>query len=157
MELNTKFFVGYPVLIRLSKKVEYGLMSLIYLDERGRGAQVTTKEISDALSIPAEHLGKVLQKLAKAGFIESIQGAHGGYVLGRGLEQCDLGEVIEVLDGPVSLAKCQDEPTACDQFCNCNIKDPVQRIQTKLISYLHTISLAEFRESNEPATFEVEV
>ena len=70
-------------MLRLSKKVEYGLIAIRHIATRCNGELMTAKEISDMYRIPYDLLAKVLQKLAKAGLIVSHQGVHGGYTLAK--------------------------------------------------------------------------
>ena len=132
-------------MLTLSKKVEYGLISLLHMSSMQQGDLATAKEISEMYNIPGELLGKVLQTLAKVGLIMSIHGSKGGYHIGKPLEQVTLGEVIETLEGPVHLARCQEDPAHCDQFRACNIKGPVFQIHEQLLNFIHGISLASFK------------
>ena len=68
-------------MVRLSKKVEYGLIAIRHIATKSFGEIVTAKEIADSYKIPYELLAKVLQKLTKSGLIISHQGVHGGYEL----------------------------------------------------------------------------
>ena len=86
-------------MIKVSKKVEYGLTALIHLDTMHADVIVTTCEISSIYDIPEQHLGKVLQKMARVGLIASIKGAHGGYRPCKSLAEISLGQLVEVLDG----------------------------------------------------------
>ncbi len=132
-------------MLKLSKKVEYGLMAVLHMDAaRGHGL-VTSKEIAEAYDIPSELLGKVLQKLAKAGIVESVQGSRGGYELSRPLEELTLGQVVQWLDGPVNIVPCCDGSTTCRQHATCNIKNPVQQIQEDVVDYISGLSLGRFR------------
>lgn len=135
-------------MLKFSKKVEYGLMSILHMDTLSSDALTTTKEISELYNMPAELLGKVLQGLAKAGWVESVHGAKGGYRLARPLESITVGDVIEALDGPIHLVRCRDDHAQCDQYALCNIRDPVMRIQHRLINYLAGVRLAEFRRAD---------
>lgn len=132
-------------MLTLSKKVEYGLIAVLHMATLRPGVLATAKEIAEAYSIPAELLGKVLQSLARAKLIESMQGAHGGYRLQRALDQVTLGEVIEAVEGPVLLAQCQEDPANCGQFHACNIKEPIQQVHQQLVKFIHGVSLAAFR------------
>ena len=78
-------------MLKLSKKVEYGLISMMHMDSVQSGELATARELSDLYNIPAELLGKVLQLLAKNRLIVSVQGAKGGYRLARGLDLVTLG------------------------------------------------------------------
>jgi Rrf2 family protein len=129
-------------MLMLSKKVEYGLIALLHMAWMRRDELVTAKEISDRYSIPAELMGKVLQTLAKANLVDAVHGAKGGYHLTRNIEEITLGDMIEALEGPVHLVRCQEDPSQCGQFHTCNIKEPVMQIHEKLQQYIHGISLA---------------
>ena len=138
-------------MLTLSKKVEYGLISLLHMSSMQRGDLVTAKELSTQYNIPADLLGKVLQALAKNGTVEAIHGVKGGYRLHRAIDSITLGEVIETLEGPVHLAKCQHDPGSCDQFQNCNIRGPVFQIHEQLHNFIYNISLAAFKQPSVPA------
>ena len=132
-------------MLKLSKRVEYGLIALLHIDScRGREL-VTAKEIAEAYAIPGELLGKVMQGLARAELVESVQGAQGGYRLLKALEEISVGEVAEKLDGPVRIAKCCDGSTDCRQHTTCNIKLPIQQIQEEVIEYIYQMRLERFR------------
>ena len=132
-------------MLKLSKRVEYGLIALLHMDSRRSGGLVTAKEIAEGYSIPGELLGKVLQALAKAELVESVQGARGGYRLVRPLEATSVGEVVEKLDGPIRIAMCCDGSTSCRQHVTCNIKMPIQRIQEDWVRHIYGMRLDRFR------------
>ena len=132
-------------MFHLNKKVEYALIALLHLDSVQRHDLVTTKDLAEMYHLPGELLGKVMQRLARKDVVASVQGAHGGYRLARPLEEVTLGNVIEAVEGPVQLTGCQDEPGSCDQYCNCNIREPVIRVQEQLTQFVNDIRLASFR------------
>ena len=132
-------------MLKISKKTEYGLISLLHMADRRRVPLATAKEIADAYDIPSELLGKVLQSLARGGLVESVQGSRGGYRLTRNLEDLSLGEVVESVDGPILIVPCCDGTESCRQHTACNIKGPIQKIQENLVEYMHDLSLAQFR------------
>ncbi len=134
-------------MLMLSKKVEYGLIAVLHMADLRPGTIVTAKDISEQYHIPADLLGKVLQALVRSGLVASLQGAHGGYHLARALDRIQLGEVIEAVEGPVFLTKCQEDPAQCGQFHACTIKEPVQLLQEQLQQFIHNISLGAFRKT----------
>jgi Rrf2 family protein len=133
-------------MLMLSKKVEYGLIAVLHMADLRPGSIVTAKDVSDLYNIPAELLGKVLQALVRSGLVASVQGSRGGYHLARPLEQIRLGDVIEAVEGPVFLTRCQEDPAQCGQFHACTIKEPVQQLQEQLQNFIHGISLGAFRK-----------
>lgn len=144
-------------MLQLNKKVEYGLIAILHLDSMQSSGLATAKEVAEQYRIPPELLGKVLQKLAKQQIVESVHGAKGGYRLTKPLEQLTLGHVIEALEGPVQLTRCQDEPASCDQFCACNIREPVMRIQIQLTRFINHIQLSSFRHSAHVSGSPIEI
>lgn len=134
-------------MLKLSKKVEYGLISLVHMDSRGTDELISAKGIAEFFNIPGEVMGKVLQILARHNLVESVQGAKGGYRLAKAIEDITLGDVTRAIDGPIQLTLCQDNPGVCGQECTCNIRDPLIRIQSQLEKFIHNITLSSFRRS----------
>ena len=136
-------------MIRLSKKVEYGLIALLHMDSVGGSRLITAKEVAEFYDTPPELLGKVMQSLARAGLVESIQGSRGGYRLTRTVEKLSVGDVIEALEGPIYLTPCCSGAEDCRQEAACNIKLPVRRVQEVLQQFIYGLSLASFRGAGD--------
>ena len=132
-------------MLALSNKVEYALIALLHMARRNGSDLATAKDMADQYAIPGELLGKVLQALARGKLITSTQGSRGGYHLQQPIERITLGQVIEAVEGPVLLTRCQEDPATCGQFHACNIKQPIQHIHDQLVQFVHGISLGAFR------------
>lgn len=141
------------IMLRFSKRVEYGLMALLQLDASSDGDCLPVKDIAEPQEIPQDLLGKVMQALTRAGLVTSMKGLHGGYRLVRPLERVTVGEVIEALEGPVYLTPCCDDSKICRQQDHCSIRRPILRVQEHLVRYISQLTLAEFREG-EPRPIE---
>jgi Rrf2 family protein len=132
-------------MVRLSKKVEYGLIAIRHIASRTRGELVTAKEIAGAYSIPFEMLAKVLQKLTRAGLILSVQGVRGGYALARRPEEIQVSQIINAIEGstPV-IAQCLAEgPESCSVFSTCTIKSPLSKVQANIEQAFESLRLSE--------------
>ena len=138
------------VMIKVSKKVEYGLTALLHLDQMSDREKVSTKEISEVYSVPEQHLGKVLQKMARADLISSIQGKHGGYALKKELREVSLGEIIEVLDGPMVRVHEGEQHALCIEFCTCYAKGVIHEIQDYVKKAVYDVSLAQLLGRDQP-------
>ena len=139
-------------MLRLSKKVEYSLMALLHMDGQDSAMLTSSREVAETYHIPVELLGKVLQALARAEVVESVHGAHGGYRLVRALETLTLGDVLEAVDGPLHLVRCHENTDSCDQYEECNIREPILRVQQQLVDYLAAFRLADFRRERPRET-----
>jgi Rrf2 family protein len=129
----------------LSRKVEYGLMALLYV--HGQGDQThawPSKEIAEANGIPVELLGKVMQALARAGLVEAVHGARGGYRLTQSLESISLGDIIEAIEGPVHWVRCQHDARGCGQYRGCSLKGPIHALHERLHQFMNDVRLDEF-------------
>jgi len=133
-------------MLKISKKTEYAIIALVDMATNGNENLVTAKDLSDRYNIPREILGKVLQSLAKNSLIDSQQGAKGGYQLLVPLDAININRVIESVEGPIKLIDCTDEERAnCGQIEYCNIKNPMEFIQTELVRFFNGITLQDFK------------
>jgi Rrf2 family protein len=138
-------------MLRLSKKSDYALISMKHLAMRP-DASSSAREISEAYDIPLELLAKVLQRLVRARLLVSLQGTRGGYRLGRQAAQISVADVIQAVDGPVTVTACSDTDHDCDQYTKCSIRDPLWKIKNRIIEALSTVSVAEMAaEVDAPA------
>jgi Rrf2 family protein len=137
-------------MLRLSKKADYGLMALQYIasvqfGDLRHARVVNTKEIAEEDRIPVELLAKVLQTLAKQGFIESQNGPKGGYLLARNAREITIAQVLTAIEGPLGIADCYHEADApsCSCFENCNIRTPLRKVQDSIYQLLNNMTVAD--------------
>jgi len=131
-------------MLRLSKKSDYALIAMAHLAARpdGNGSS-SAREISETYSIPLELLAKILQRLVRAKLLVSVQGTRGGYRLARPAASISVADVIQSVDGPVTVTACSPDDHACDQFGTCSIRDPLWKIKNRILETLTTVSVAE--------------
>ena len=130
-------------MLRFTKRADYGLMAIHYIAGHGDEGAVSAKRIAEEFHIPPERLAKILQRLAKKKLIESHNGPKGGYVLARVPEQITVGQVVRALEGPVRIVSCMVDNDHCAQFSRCNLRRPVQKIQTSISYLLDSMTLSE--------------
>ena len=130
-------------MLRLSKKADYALLAMRHLAAQGTGMAVSARELAETYSIPPELLAKVLQKLVRARMLESQHGTRGGYVLAQPARALSVADVIQSIDGPLTVTACSDTDHSCDQYARCNSRDPLWRIKDRIVAALATCSLAE--------------
>ena len=135
-------------MLRLSKKSDYALMAMKHLAMRP-DASSSAREISEAYDIPLELLAKVLQRLVRARLLASVQGTRGGYRLGRSAALITVADVIQSVDGPVTVTACSDTDHNCDQYTKCSIRDPLWKIKNRILESLNTVSVAEMAAEGE--------
>jgi len=135
-------------MLRLSKKADYALMAVKHLAQRGDVGSSSAREIAEQYDIPIELMAKVLQRLVQRGLLSSHQGTRGGYQLSRSPRQMTVADVIQAIDGPVTVTACSTDDSNCEQFAKCNVRDPLWRVRARILSALDECTIAEL--ASEP-------
>jgi FeS assembly SUF system regulator len=130
-------------MLRLSKKADYALMAMKHLATRSDAGSASAREIAEAYDIPVELMAKVLQRLARRELLTSHQGTRGGYRLARGAAGISVADIIQAIDGPLTVTACSTEDENCGQYAKCSVRDPLWRIKDRIVSALSTCSLLE--------------
>jgi Rrf2 family protein len=136
-------------MLKLTKKADYGLIALKHLTVTPQGSSASAKEIADAYAIPLPLLSKVLQKLARSGFLRSEHGTNGGYRLARDPRTVSALEVIRTLDGPIILTSCFTREGECGQSERCTVREPLRRVHEGILQLLSSITLVDLAQYDD--------
>lgn len=130
-------------MVKLSRKIEYALIALKALSQKGSGDLTSAKEISILYGAPFDVVSRVLQILNQAGIVKSIQGVQGGYLLLKNLDEVSFHDLVEVIEGPLALVKCIHDNDACELKKSCNIMSPVSLLNDKINDFYKTIKISD--------------
>ncbi|MBI4876628.1 MAG: Rrf2 family transcriptional regulator [Acidobacteria bacterium] len=140
-------------MLKLTKKADYGLIALKHLATGS--ASVSAKDIADCYGMPLPLLSKILQKLARSGFLRSEHGASGGYRLARDAREISALEVIRAIDGPIILTSCFAGATVCGQSGKCTVREPLRRVHKGILQLLAGITISDMaQDDSEECTSE---
>src|SRR5215208_5215751 len=89
-----------------STKAEYGVRVMAHLAKRDGQRPISLATIADAEGLPLAYLEHLVQRLRKAGLVESRRGAHGGYTLAREAGDITMAEVVRALEGDIAPIEC---------------------------------------------------
>ena len=103
-------------MFKLNKKVEYAIIALQHMKNVNEGEMSTVKEICELYGAPFDVTSRAMQKMASAGILKSIKGAHGGYLIQENLGELKLLDLIESISGDISLANCVIDACKCDMI-----------------------------------------
>ncbi len=107
-------------MLKITIETEYALRCVLCISSKpDRIFRVS--EISENRDIPKSFLAKIMQKLVKAGLIESIRGAKGGFLLAKKPSDITLLDIIEIMEGPILVNKCAIDKDKCDMSDVCTI------------------------------------
>ena len=137
-------------MLKINKSIEYALIAIKHIKSNNSNKLFSSRDISDLYNIPYELLSKILQRLCKLGYLQSVKGPNGGYLLKKSLSKISLIKFIEEFEGPVSFSQCTIETnTECSQFDLCNIKSPINEINNNIRELLSNMYLNEITKWGE--------
>lgn len=136
--------------MRLTSFTDFGLRALMRL--AGEPDRIfTTEEIAAEFAVSRNHLMKVVQELARSGFIETRRGAGGGFRLAQPAETITLGDVVRALEQREALAECfRADGGACVLTPQCGLKPRLAAAQEAFLRELERTRLAECAYSPSP-------
>jgi len=127
--------------VRLTRAADYGARGTLYLARQPRDRVVLVGEIARAEGVPESYLAKIFQSLARAGLVRSHRGARGGFSLARPAAEITLRQIIEAVEGPLSLNRCLDPREGCECSPTCPMYAPLAAVQERLLAALDAITL----------------
>lgn len=140
-------------MLRISKLTDYGTVVLAEL-AGDPDALCSAADVAAATGINLPTVSKLLKSLARAGLVVSRRGVNGGYQLSREPREISAANVIDALEGPVSITECSATDSNCDYEQVCNVGGAWQRINVAIRRALDEVSLADLlRASSTPPKF----
>ena len=119
-------------MLRLSKLADYGCQVMVYMAHDS--AIHSASEVAIGLGMAAPTVSKILKMLARDGLVASVLGAKGGYALSRYPKEISIAEIINAMDGPISITECSSTST-CTRESFCSTRGNWQGI-----NHVHTTS-----------------
>jgi len=92
--------------MRVSKETDYALRALFTLVEHFGGAPIPIRELARRNDVPKRFLEQIMLKLKAQGWVESVAGVRGGYVLAQDPGTITMGEVVRYFDGILAPIDC---------------------------------------------------
>lgn len=129
--------------MRMHRKLEYALMTLRYMEEKGGEKTTSAREICQFTGGSFDGVSRVMQALAQKNFLESTQGVNGGYRLNQPLDQVNLYHLTKALLGSMKLVKCLEDESGCELSPRCNIKLPLKKLDKLQTEFYKHIKISE--------------
>jgi Rrf2 family iron-sulfur cluster assembly transcriptional regulator len=99
--------------MRITTKSRYGTRLILDLALNAQHQPVRLSEISKRQNISLKYLEKLIRKLKKAGFVKSMRGPYGGYMLAKPMEDISVGGIVRVLEGSDTITDCTMSDNVC--------------------------------------------
>ncbi|GMA52099.1 transcriptional regulator [Alicyclobacillus contaminans] len=120
--------------MKISTKGRYGLMLLVDLAMNEAGSPVSLKSIADRQGLSEHYLEQLIAPLRNAGFVRSIRGAYGGYVLAKATTDIRVSDIIFTLEGPVTIV---------DEDLDDGLDELWRRLRDAIVNVLESLTLQD--------------
>ncbi|HKI34934.1 MAG TPA: Rrf2 family transcriptional regulator [Gemmataceae bacterium] len=127
--------------MHLTLFTDYALRSLLYLTWHA-GQTCTVEEIATFFRISADHVTKVMQHLARQGYVRSRRGRNGGAILARPPEEMRLGDILRDFES-ISLLDCLNADNVCVIEVACRLKRVLAEGQRRMMDYFDEQTLRD--------------
>ena len=129
--------------LTLSTRGRYASRIMVCLAENtGRAKRLTRTEIATHEEISADYVEQLMAPLRTAGLVRSHRGRHGGFSLGRPAEEITVADVLQAVEGPLSIVPCVRSET-CDRAMNCPTRPVWQRASDALQRVFSETTIAD--------------
>ena len=129
--------------MKLSMRMRYGLRAMMELAASSDGEPVQLKVIARRQAISVKYLEQLVSVLKSSGFVRSIRGAKGGYLLAKKPDEIRLNEIFVVLEGDVITTDCARDAKVCDRSCDCVARGIWTEVQRAIDGILGSITLQD--------------
>ena len=131
--------------MEFSRQADYAVRTIVELSHRPEGELLHSSEIALNRDIPEKYLPTIIRTLARAGIIRTFRGSNGGVCLNNPPEDITLRDVVEAIDGPLLMNRCQLQPGECrrDNGDKCNIHDFWENMAEDILKELEEVDFSE--------------
>ncbi|HVN64112.1 MAG TPA: Rrf2 family transcriptional regulator [Candidatus Binataceae bacterium] len=133
--------------MQIPRKIEYALRAMIFLARCPSGIARGT-EIAEREQIPKYYLEKVIRDLMRRGLVHARRGPGGGYQLARPASAISFRDIIEAVEGPITLNVCTDGSSSCALQPTCRMYRVWEKGQRVLLEVFSEASLSEIAASH---------
>jgi Rrf2 family protein len=147
--------------MKISTKIRYGTRAMLELALHYGEGPIELKEIAKKENISIKYLEQVIIPLRTAGLVKSMRGSKGGYSLAKPPSEVILNDLIEILDGPVNLIECLQDPKICQKTPSCVTRDIWKEVSDAINRIFHSITLQDMinrkreKESRIPPMYQI--
>ena len=128
--------------MQITKACDYAFRALVDLARLGGGPAETARVARD-VDVPPIYLRKILQGLSHAGLVRTLAGTGGGVALARSPKDISLKDIVEALEGPITLSECIDHPETCVRSDTCSVRPNLAVIQESIKADLASRTIAQ--------------
>jgi Rrf2 family protein len=129
--------------MKLSTRTRYGVRAVLELAASQGKEPMQIKTIAHRQGISLKYLEQLMAILKSAGFVRSVRGAKGGYILAKKANQIKLSDVFNALEGPVTTVECLENENYCARAADCAARQVWAEVQQAIEKILQSMTLQD--------------
>ena len=129
--------------MKLSTRARYGIRASLELACNYGKGPLQIKIIAQRQEISIKYLEQLMAILKSAGFVRSIRGAKGGYVLAKPPNQVKLSDIFNALEGPIVTVECLESDEYCARAADCVARELWSKVQQAVVGVLESVTLED--------------
>lgn len=136
--------------MKVSTRGEYGVRAMFDLALHWGEGPISLKSIAERQLVSEHYLEQLMAALRKAGLVKSKRGAQGGYTLADEPDKVTIGQIIRVLEGPITPLDCLDSDKGSGPYCQkpdrCVLRNLWKDLQDSMEQVLDNRTLEDLRQ-----------
>jgi Rrf2 family protein len=136
--------------MKISTRGRYGIRLLIDLTENAGESHIPLAETANRQNISLRYLEQLAVILRRSGFIRSVKGASGGYVLAKPAEEIIIGDVLRILEGDMLVADPPDPGKSESRLQRCIRTTVLDRLNARIARIIDNKTLASLAGTVDP-------
>lgn len=132
-----------------SRSAEYAIRAFMHLASVPPGKYTMVKTVAEQGDIPTHFLAKILQQLARRGFLRSSKGPTGGFALRKPAAEITLIELVESIDGLTDFKRCPGGMSECNDDQPCGLHESWKALRDRIIEYLERTTIADLATARD--------
>ncbi len=128
--------------MKISTKGRYGLRILIDIAIHNSNSPRMIKQIAESQQISSKYVSRLILELKNAGFVKSVRGVNGGYILAKSPNAISLLDVVEAMEGEISIVDCVMNSDCCGRCSTCPARNVWKTANDSLRNSLGWLTLA---------------
>lgn len=135
--------------MKASAKERTSLRAMEEFARRYGQGPTALREVAEAQGLPLPYLGRIAVSLRRADLLESVRGAHGGYMLSRTPSEISVGDIFRAVEGSIVPLECADDGGGtCANVSDCAARSVWQTVARRLEETLDHTSLADLLQQD---------
>ena len=129
-----------------TKTGENAIRAILFLARQPKESLIMSSDIAKTEDIPAHYLAKILQRMAKYGYVDSFKGRGGGFKITELAKKSSILEIVERVEGPVINLKCVTGLKECTDDNPCPLHDEWAELRNRIYNLISSKSVQEVAE-----------